>query len=316
MSQGSSANRKVLIIDRMHESIVSFLTDAGFVPDYQPNITPEEVHQKISEYAVLLLRSKMPIDADMLAKASELKVIGRAGAGLDQIDLDAVKTRGIRLIHAPEGNRDAVAEHTVGMLLALLIKLQKADAEVRQGIWDREGNRGYELMGKTVGLIGFGCMGEAVARRLSGFGCRILAFDKFRKGFGSELVVEASLEEVQQEADIVSFHIPLTAENRALVDNAYLRQFKKDIFLVNTARGEILPLDVLREALESSKIRGAALDVLENEKLNQLSSKQQENFDYLVGSNRVILSPHVAGWTYESYQKINQVLVSKLKNVF
>lgn len=312
----AQANRKVLIIDRMHESISPLLEDAGFVPDYQPNITPDEVHKHINEYAVLLLRSKMPVDAALLDKAKDLRVIGRAGAGLDQIDLEAVKARGIQLIHAPEGNRDAVAEHTVGMLLALLINLQKANAQVREGLWDREGNRGYELMGKTVGLIGFGCMGQAVAERLSGFGCQVMAYDKFRKGFGSDKVAEVSLEQLQNEADIVSFHIPLTAENRALVDETYIDRFRKDIFLINTARGEILPLDVLRNGLESGKIRAAALDVLENEKLNQLSSKQQQNFDYLVGSSQVILSPHVAGWTHESYQKINQVLVSKLSNVF
>lgn len=312
----SQVNRKVLIIDRMHESIAPLLEEAGFLPDYRPNITPEEVYLHINEYAVLLLRSKMAIDAALLDKAKELKVIGRAGAGLDQIDLDAVKARGIQLIHAPEGNRDAVAEHTVGMLLALLINLQKANAQVREGLWDREGNRGYELMGKTVGLIGFGCMGQAVAERLTGFGCRIMAYDKFRKGFGGDKVEEVSLEQLQNEADIVSFHIPLTAENKALVSKAYLDRFRKNIFLINTARGEILPLDVLRYGLESGKIRAVALDVLENEKLNQLSSKQQQNFDYLVSSSRVILSPHVAGWTHESYQKINQVLVNKLKNVF
>ena len=307
---------RVLIIDEMHQSIVPLLQERGYQPNYRPDITPAEVPVLLPDYEVLLIRSKMPITAQLLEAAPRLKVIGRAGAGLDQIDLEAVANRNIVLLHAAEGNRDAVAEHALGMLLCLFNKLHTADRQVRNGIWLREENRGIELGEKTVGIIGYGRMGEALARRLQGFGCRILAFDIHRKGFGSAYVQEAGLEELQQEADVLSLHIPLTTHNRGLINSQYLNAFKKDIYLINTARGEILPLQDLVQAMKSGKVKAAALDVLENEKLQQLSPQQQENFNYLISSENVLLSPHVGGWTQESYKKINQVLVQKLEDVF
>ena len=307
---------KVLIIDDMHESIVPLLTENGFEPHYKPMVAAREVPELLAGYEVLFLRSKLPVTAEVLAKASALKVIGRAGAGLDLIDLEEVKKRNISLVHASEGNRDAVAEHAVGMLLCLLNKLLIADRQVRRKQWLREENRGVELGEKTVGIIGYGYMGQAFAKRLAGFGCRVLAYDLHKKGFGDALVKEVSLEELQQEADVVSFHIPLNKENKGLVNTSYLQAFRKNIYLVNTARGEIMPLHDLVLALKSGKIIGAALDVLENEKLQQLSAQQQENFDYLITSDQVLLSPHVAGWTHESYKKINQVLVQKLLEVY
>ena len=307
-------NKKVLIIDKMHESIFSMLSEIGLEADYRPEISGEEIQSIIGEYEILFVRSKITVDDNFLSHASHLKVIGRAGAGIDQLDMDALERRGIVLINAPEGNRDAVAEHAVGMLLCLMNKMLIADTQVRSGIWDREGSRGIELAQKTVGIIGFGYMGQAFAQRLKGFGCNILAHDKFKTGFGDVEVKESSMEEIWQEADILSLHIPLTAENRGLVNLDYLNRFKKDIFIINTARGEILPLKDLRLALENGKVKGAALDVLENEKLHQLSASQKENFDYLVKSQKVIFTPHVAGWTHESYVKINRTLVEKLKN--
>jgi D-3-phosphoglycerate dehydrogenase len=307
---------RVLIIDEMHESIVPLLEEKGYQPDYRPAITPAQILDVLADYEVMLIRSKLPITAQVLDAGPTLKVIGRAGAGLDQIDLEEVTRRNIALLHAAEGNRDAVAEHALGMLLCLFNKLNLADRQVRQGVWLREENRGIELMGKTVGIVGYGRMGEAFARRLSGFGCRVMAYDISRKGFASELVEEVSLEALQQEADVLSLHIPLTAQNRGLVNGDYLNAFSKSIYLINTGRGEVLPLQDLVQALKSGKVKAAALDVLENEKLQQLSPQQQHNFEYLITCENVLLSPHVAGWTQESYKKINQVLVQKLEEVY
>ncbi|EMR02712.1 NAD(P)-dependent oxidoreductase [Cesiribacter andamanensis] len=311
----SPARPKVLIIDQMHESIVPLLEEKGFAASYRPDTLAVEVPQILEPFEVLLLRSKLPITEELLAHAPNLKVIGRAGAGLDQIDLQAVERRGIALLHAAEGNRDAVAEHAMGMLLCLLNKLHIADRQVRKSQWLREANRGWELAGKTVGIIGLGCMGQAFARRLAGFGCRVLAYDTSHKGVGLPGVEEVSLPELQAQADVVSLHIPLTEANRCLINQEYLEGFRKNIVLINTSRGEVLPLADLVAALKSGKVWAAALDVLENEKVQQLSPAQQANFDYLITSDRVLLSPHVAGWTYESYEKINQVLVQKLARV-
>lgn len=308
-------NKKVLIVDKMHDSIFAMLEGIGFEADYQPEISREEVYQKISAYEVIFVRSKINVDDLLLQAAPFLKVVGRAGAGIDQVDVEALKNRNITLINAPEGNRDAVAEHAVGMLLCLFNKMLIADAQVRQGIWDREGSRGLELKGKTVGIVGYGNMGRAFAKRLQGFGCRILAYDKYHSGYGTEMVEESSQEKIWEEADILSLHIPLTPETHFLVDSAYLQRFRKSIFIMNTARGEVLSLAALQKAMENGKVRGAALDVMENEKLQQLSPEQEKVFQYLVKNDRVLLTPHVAGWTQESYVKINKILVEKLKNL-
>jgi D-3-phosphoglycerate dehydrogenase len=306
-------NKKVLIVDKMHESIFSMLAAIGFQADYQPSISREEIYKLIGGYEIIFVRSKISIDDRLLKAAPSLKLVGRAGAGIDQVDMEALNRRGIGLINAPEGNRDAVAEHAVGMLLCLLNKMQLADRQVRDGIWNREGNRGLELREKTVGIIGYGYMGQAFAKRLQGFGCRIMAYDKYHRDFAHEEVEECSLEEIMQEAEILSLHIPLTAETRFMVDKAFLARFRKNIFLINTARGEILPLKDLQDALESGKVRGAALDVMENEKLHELLPEQEKVFRYLVNCDRVLFTPHVAGWTQESYIKINKTLVEKLK---
>lgn len=289
------------------------LESLGFQPDYLPDIKQEEIYQQLKNYEVLFVRSKIAIDERLLDAAPNLKVVGRAGAGIDQVNVEALKRRGIVLINAPEGNRDAVAEHAVGMLLSLFNKLLQADKQVRQRIWDREGNRGLELSEKTVGIIGYGFMGQALAKRLQGFGCRVIAYDKYRSGFSDEKVKECSLEELCQETDILSLHVPLTPETRGMVDTAFLQRFRKDIFMINTARGEIIPMPDLEMALKNGKIRGAALDVMENEKLHDFLPEQEKVFQYLVQCDNVVFTPHVAGWTQESYVKINEVLVEKLK---
>lgn len=305
----------ILIADEMHPSLFAMLDKAGFLYDYKPAISRAELMASLAPYAGLIIRSKTTVDEELLSQAPNLRFIGRAGAGLDLIDLDAVKRRDIAVFHAGEGNRDAVAEHTVGMLLALLANILKADREVRQGMWNREGNRGYELGNLTVGLIGFGNNGRATAQRLSGFGCRVLAHDKFLTHYGGTLAQESTMAEIMAEADVLSLHIPLTDDTRMMVNDAFIDQFAKPFYLINIARGEIVSLEAVVRGLQRGKIRGACLDVLENEKLTKLTPVQQAAFDYLRQSDRVVLTPHVAGWTHESYMRINEVLVRQIQGL-
>ncbi|MFN3998211.1 2-hydroxyacid dehydrogenase [Algoriphagus sp.] len=307
---------KVLIIDEMHHSIIPMLEKLGHEVVYLPKITRDEILEIVSQFQGLIIRSKTPMDRELLEKAVNLKFIGRAGAGLDQIDLDYLVERGVKLFHAAKGNRDAVAEHAVGGLLALFNQLKKADTEVRKGIWDREGNRGYELMGKTVGIMGFGNMGKAFSKRLSGFGVKILAYDKFKLDFGTEQVQEVMWEKLKSEVDILSIHVPLTSETRNYFTLEELASFAKPIWFINTARGEVVSFATLNAALDQGILRGAVLDVLENEKFNKFTEEQKAEFEKLSQRDNVIFSPHVAGWTFESYEKINKVLVKKIKNAF
>jgi D-3-phosphoglycerate dehydrogenase / 2-oxoglutarate reductase len=302
-----------LIIDEMHPSIIPMLEQISVRPDYRPDISREEILSMIGNYEGIIIRSKTSMDKELLSKAVKLKFIARAGAGMDQIDVEEAKRRNILMINAPEGNRDALGEHCVGLILSLLNKIYIADAQVRKGVWDREGNRGYELKGKTVGLIGYGFMGSAVAEKLKSFQCQVIAYDKYRKDFSDEYVRQVSLEQIFYETDILSLHIPLTAETKGMMDEKYFSRFRKDIWLINTARGEILPLAALNRSLKGGKIRGAALDVLENEKLNKLNQEQLEDFNELIASDRILLTPHVGGWTYESYVRINEILAGKIK---
>jgi D-3-phosphoglycerate dehydrogenase len=270
----------------------------------------------VDQYQGLIIRSKTPMDQELLSKAIQLKFIGRAGAGLDQIDLEYLETRNIKLFHAAKGNRDAVAEHALGMLLALFNQFKNADSEIRNGIWDREGNRGVELKGKTVGILGFGNMGKAFAKRLKGFGVKVLAYDKYKTGFGNKFIKEVSWEEIKSKADILSVHVPLTAETRDFLTLAELESFKNPFWLINTARGEVISFQTLNTSLDLGILKGAVLDVLENEKFKKFSPSQKSEFEKLAARDTVLFSPHVAGWTYESYEKINQVLVKEIKKSF
>jgi D-3-phosphoglycerate dehydrogenase len=302
----------ILIADEMHPSLFAMLDEAGFSYDYQPKITRNELLIRLAAFDGLIIRSKTTVDRELLDQAPRLRFIGRAGAGLDLIDLDAVRERNILVFHAGTGNRDAVGEQAVGMLLALLTNIVRADREVRNGIWDREGNRGYELGSLTVGLIGYGNNGQATARRLSGFGCRVLAYDKFCQDYGDPYAQEASLDQLMADADVISLHIPLTDDTRKMINDGFIQQMVNPFYLMNVARGEITSLSALVRGLGSGKVRGACLDVLENEKLGKLTPEQQASFDYLRQSDRVILTPHIAGWTHESYVRINEVLVRQL----
>lgn len=304
---------KVLVVDEMHPSLIPLLEEVGLEADYCIDFDYQKAREVIGEYAGLLIRSRFFIDEPFLEKALKLRFIGRAGAGLDLIDLTACRKRGIEVFSANEANSIAVAEHLLGMVLSLLNNIVRSNTQVKENRWLREENRGEELSGKTVGLIGFGNNGSESARRFAAFGCRVLAFDKYKSGFGTENIKESTLEEIFEHADLLSLHIPLTSETRGWINDDFFGRFRKDIYFCNLARGEIMVQADLVRALESGKVKGACLDVLENEKLKTLSPEQKARFDYLKDHPRVVITPHVAGWTVESYEKINRVLRDKIR---
>jgi D-3-phosphoglycerate dehydrogenase len=307
--------KKCLVVDPMHESLFPMMASIGWEVDYNPDITRSQIKGRHTGYQGLILRSKTRIDRDLLGEGPTLQFVGRAGAGLDNLDQAFLAEKNIQVIHAAEGNRDAVGEFSVGALLSLFRNIPRAHEEVIHGVWQREKNRGEEIMGKTVSIIGFGNMGEAFAKRLVGFGCKILVYDKYKHGFTNDFWREADMPEVFEETEILSLHVPLTDETRGMVTSAYLGRFKKKLVLLNTARGEIIPLRDLADAFRTGKVRGAALDVLENEKLAELSPDQKEGLRNLIATGNVIFSPHIAGWTFESHIKINVALTDKIKTL-
>ena len=306
---------KILFIDSNHPSLHQTLEKAGHVCHLHYDWTKEEIIQNIHLYDGIIIRSKIKITKDILDKATNLKFIARAGAGMENIDVAYAESKGIKCIHAPEGNRDAVGEHALAMLLALFNNVLRADKEVREGKWLREENRGVELMGKTVGIIGYGNMGSAFAERLKGFGVKLLVYDKYKTNFGNECIQESSLERIFDEADIVSLHVPLTAETERMVNDTFINSFRNNIYIINTARGKCLNTDDLVLNLKSGKVLGACLDVLEYEMTSFETldvTMLPEAFQYLTKSDKVILSPHIAGWTIESHRKIAMVLAEKI----
>lgn len=306
-------SNRVLIVDDLHPIFKQEVEKMGYQCNDQPLYTREEALSVLADYQVLVIRSKFKIDKEIIDAAPALKFICRAGAGMDNIDEAYAQSKNIVCINAPEGNRDAVAEHAMGMLLSLMNNFRKADTEIRNGIWDREDSRGYELAGKTVALIGYGNMGQCFAKRLSGFDVKIIAYDKYKTGFSSAYVQEVSMEQVVKLADVLSLHIPLTKETRNLVDEEYLFHFKKPIFLINTARGEIVNTQSILRAIKTKKVLGAGLDVLEIERFPELS--KQIWWDELKNNDQILLTPHVAGWTFDSYRKISEVLAAKLSQM-
>lgn len=305
--------KRILIADKLHPLFKDEALKLGYEVDDMPGISREETLAIIDRYTGIAIRTKFKIDAELILAGTNLRFIARAGAGMDNIDLNTAATQNITCINAPEGNRDAVGEHAVGMLLSIMNNLRKADIEVREGIWDREGNRGIELGGRTVAIIGYGFMGRSFAQKLSGFGVNVIAYDKYKTGFSDQFAKEVSMEQVVKQADVLSFHIPLTRETRQMVDDEYLFHFRKPIILLNTARGEILNTAALLRAIESGKVIGAGLDVLEVEKFPNL--EELEWFNQLRKNEKVLLSPHVAGWSVESYRRISEVLAEKLRTV-
>ncbi len=307
---------RCLVVDKMHESLPAMLQKIGVDAISEPTITRDGIKKIIAAYDGLIIRSKTFVNKDLLVNAQNLKFVARAGSGVDNFDVDYLKSKSIHIINAPEGNRDAVGEHTIGLILNLLHNLQQGHQQVTQYIWNREGNRGTELSNKTVGIIGYGHMGSSLAKKLQSFGCKIIAYDKYHPNFKDDYAKSVSLNQLKEESDILSLHVPLTSETLNMTSGHFFNEFKKSLIFINSSRGEVAPLDSIVNALQSGKISKAGLDVLENEKLNTLTASQQKNFDYLVESNKVIFTPHVAGWSTESYIRINEILVKKIKSLF
>ncbi|MBP6575802.1 MAG: 2-hydroxyacid dehydrogenase [Chryseobacterium sp.] len=307
---------KILQLDKNHPLISEQLTAKGFVVEEDHTSTYDEVLEKISDYEGIIIRSRIPLDENFLTKASHLKFIARVGAGMENIDLKIADKLNIKLINSPEGNRDSVAEHVVGMLLILMNRLFIASNEVKNGIWKREENRGDELLGKTFGIIGYGNMGKATAKRLSGFGVEVI-FHDILPNLSDEFATQVSLAELQKRADILSLHIPLTDETNYLIDESFISKMAKNFYFINTARGKNLKTKALVEAIENGKILGACLDVLEFEKAS-FENLEIENQDltYLLDSEKVIVTPHIAGWTSQSKEKLAQVIVDKILKDF
>lgn len=303
-----------LIIDEMQNSLLPMLSSIGVEAHYQPHLTAAEIPAALAAhpYEGLMVRSKLRITAELLAQGPHLRYVARAGAGVDNVDEAAMQAAGVTLLNAPEGNRDAVGEYAIGLLLALFRHIPRAHTEVRDGQWRREANRGEEINGKTIGLLGYGHMGRAFARRLSAFGCTVLTYDHAPSFASDQYATLVTLEELQARAEVLSLHIPYSAANHRFVDAALLAGFAKPLWLLNTARGEVLDHAALVQGLQRGTLRGAALDVLENEKLDRLSPAQQATFDYLAQADNVVLSPHIGGWTHQSYARINEVLVQKI----
>lgn len=311
-----SETRKILITDDVHPLLKEGLEQDGFAVDYRPDISADEVLEIIGGYEGLVVNSKVYAGKELLDRAVKLKFVCRAGSGLEVMDLEYAKQKNVVAFNSPEGNRTAVAEHALAMLLNLMNNISKGDAEIRRYEWKREENRGYELARKTVGLIAYGNNAQSFAKVLSGLDVEILAYDKYMHGFSNDLVKEATLQTIFEKADVLSLHLPLTDETRYMIDYSFLSSFKKPIWFINISRGKVLRTEDMLRCLGEGKIIAAALDVFENEKLNTLNPAEKKVFDALIADKRVLLSPHVAGWTHESKRKIAETLLRKIRDIY
>lgn len=305
---------RILVVDTNHELLIHGLRKAGFQVDEDYISTKESIENSIDIYDGLIIRSRFPIDQNFLSNAKNLKFIGRVGAGLENIDQDYARERNIILFNAPEGNRDSLAEHTLGMLLMLMHRLRIADLEVRNGIWLREENRGDELMGKTVGILGYGNMGKAFARRLTGMGVEVICYD-ILTGLGDDFATQVGWDEFLDRTDVLSLHTPESPETRGMINSDFINSFRKPIYFINTARGKSVVTSDLVLGIQSGKIKGACLDVLEYEKSSFENLDYQKlpmDFKYLLESDKVILTPHIAGWTIQSKEKLAQSILDKI----
>ncbi len=310
---------KIIFIDTAHPVLQKLLEEHKHTCIDGSKKLREEILKNIHSFDGIIIRSRIRIDKEMLDAATNLKFIARAGAGMESIDVRYAESKGIVCLNSPEGSSDAVGEHTIALLLSLFNNLNKADREVRIGKWIREDNRGTEIHGKTIGILGYGNMGSSFAKKLSGFDCHVIAYDKYRDNFSDKYAKEVSLEKIFEEADVLSLHVPLTSETEFMVNDDFLRRFKKNIYLINVARGKVLRTDDLVKNMKSGKVLGACLDVNEYEDSSFEKSEIaeiQDSWNYLLHSDRTILSPHIAGWTHESDEKISSVLFEKIRKIY
>ncbi len=306
---------KVLITDDLHPVLMNVLCKHGFICTYAPKMPYTQILNEIQNYEGIVMRSHTPINKEVLDQAKRLRFIAKAGSGIDNIDENECKKRNIAIINAPEGNRDAVAEFTVGILLSLARNICTANNEVKHFEWKREENRGFELKGKTIGIIGYGNIGYALSQRLHGFEMNILAYDKYKSHFSNLYAQEATLEQLYEEADIVTFHTPLTPETHGWIHFEWLRKFRKSIVLLNMARGKIAVLEDVLRGLETGKISALGLDVLPNENFDTYSQNEKEILQKIARFSNVILTPHIAGWTFTSKVKLSEVLAYKILKI-
>jgi D-3-phosphoglycerate dehydrogenase / 2-oxoglutarate reductase len=306
--------KKVLITDDVHTLLIDALEAAGYSCDFQPDIKLEEVREIASAYAGMIINSKILMDKAMFDRATQLRFVGRLGSGMEIIDQEYAAQKNVAIYNAPDGNCNAVGEHALGMLLALANNLLHADAEVRQKIWRREANRGFELQGKTIGIIGFGYTGSSFAQKLAGMEMEVLAYDKYKTNYTGAFpyVKETDLDTLLEYSDIISFHLPLTAETHHFANRAFFEKCRKNVILINTSRGQVIETSLLVNELLSGKVRGACLDVFENEKPQTFTALENEYYEQLYQLPQVILSPHIAGWTVESKERLASILLQKI----
>lgn len=302
----------IIITSKVHNGLITELKTKGYNVLYNPLITYDELSAVISEAKGLIVTTRIPVDKTLIDKATHLKWIGRLGSGLELIDIEYASAKNIQCVSTPEGNRNAVAEHAIGMLISLMKNISKSNEEIKIGQWIRDENRGSEISGKTVGIIGYGNTGMAFTRLLSSFDVTVLAYDKYKTGFGNQFVREANLEQLCRYCDIISFHVPLTSETRHMAGEIFFTALELNPFIINTSRGGIIHTAALINALNKKQIAAAALDVLENEKIHQLSANEQAELDFLVNHPNVLITPHIAGYSHEAFEKMGRLLVEKL----
>ncbi|WP_143310710.1 NAD(P)-dependent oxidoreductase [Chitinophaga vietnamensis] len=305
-------SRKVLITAKAHPYLTDQLQANGYEVLYQPSISYDEVAATIKDCTGLIVTTRIRVDKHVIDQARQLQWIGRLGSGMELIDVPYAESKGIHCVSSPEGNRDAVGEQAVGMLLCLRHNILKSNLELRAGIWERDGNRAFELGGKTIGIIGYGNTGSTLARKLKGFDMKILAYDKYKKGFGDADVTETTLEGIFSEADIVSLHLPLTDETLHIANEAFFNSFSRPLVFMNTARGKLVNNHDLIKALQNGNVVGACLDVLENEKLGSYSAEDKEQLDFFLKASNVVVTPHIAGYSHEASVKMAKVVLEKL----